>query len=205
MHWQLNRIQYPIYNLGPGRRLGIWVQGCSIHCPGCLSADLWPFEGGRAIDIAQLVNLLAQITEPFDGITITGGEPFDQYEALIAFCAFLKQKTGQEVFCFSGYYLDELLDKFPDRLFLNYLDYLLDGRYIAEQHDNHNVRGSFNQRLYKFENGQANLQNDFFQSPKWSIAITPDQRIFMAGIPRRNDLNFIETELAKQGLNVRFE
>lgn len=201
----MNRIQYPIYNLGPGRRLGIWVQGCSLHCPNCLSADLWPFDGGRAIDIAQLVNLLAQITEPFAGITITGGEPFDQYEALVAFCAFLKQKTGLEVFCFSGYYLDELLDKFPDRLFLNYLDYLLDGRYIASQHDDQNVRGSLNQRLYKFENGQAKLQSDFFQSPKWSIAITPDHRIFMAGIPRRNDLNFIETELAKQGLTVRFE
>lgn len=205
MHWRLNRIQYPIYNLGPGRRLGIWVQGCSLHCPNCLSADLWPFDGGRAIDIPQLVNLLAQITEPFDGITITGGEPFDQYPALVAFCAFLKQKTGQEVFCFSGYYLDELLDKFPDRLFLNYLDYLLDGRYIATQHDDRNVRGSLNQHLYKFENGQAKLQSDFFQSPKWSIAITPDHRIFMAGIPRRNDLNFIETELAKQGLTVRFE
>ncbi|MCT5046402.1 radical SAM protein, partial [Pseudomonas aeruginosa] len=27
--------------MGTGRRLGIWFQGCSIRCPGCISADTW--------------------------------------------------------------------------------------------------------------------------------------------------------------------
>lgn len=41
MNWRLNKIQYPVYNLGPGRRVGIWVQGCDLGCEGCVNQTLW--------------------------------------------------------------------------------------------------------------------------------------------------------------------
>ena len=34
MNWQLNKIQYPLYNLGVGKRIGIWVKGCTLACDG---------------------------------------------------------------------------------------------------------------------------------------------------------------------------
>ena len=205
MYWKLNRIQYPIYNLGPGTRIGIWVQGCSLKCNGCLSKTLWTTNKGRKIDILFLADQICKIENYFDGITITGGEPFEQYESLIAFCAYIKQKTSLNIFCFSGYYLEELLKMYPDKLFMKHLNYLLDGRYLSEKHENKNVRGSSNQKLYKFINGRPGIQKNFFNSNKWSISIKDNDQIYMSGIPKKEDLKIITHELEKTGIKIRFK
>ena len=77
----LSRIHYPVRTLGPGARIGVWFQGCAIRCPGCVSMDTWA--------VGQHVTTLDEVKEgllPFlasDGVTISGGEPFDQPEALL--------------------------------------------------------------------------------------------------------------------------
>ena len=205
MFWQLNRIQYPVYNLGAGKRIGIWVQGCSLACKDCVSKTLQTIEGGKEINIAQLVDEIVKVKEHFNGITITGGEPFQQYQQLIAFCAYLKQKTGMEIYVFSGYYLEEIIDKFPDRLFFKYIDYLMDGRYEKDKHDNQNVRGSSNQNLYKFENNQAILQKDFFKSEIFSVNVDNDKQVYLSGIPKTNELNQLSVYLNKTGINLTFK
>ena len=45
----LSRLHFPVTTLGPGRRIGIWFQGCSIRCPGCISADTWAFRTAAAM------------------------------------------------------------------------------------------------------------------------------------------------------------
>lgn len=205
MYWRLNRIQYPIYNLGPGTRIGIWVQGCSLKCKGCISPSLWPTQNGKNIDIEYLVRQLSKVQGRFNGVTISGGEPFDQYESLIAFSAFIKKKTDFDIYSFSGYTIEELVSKFPDRLFMNYLDYLLDGRYLLEKHENSNVRGSTNQNLYKFEKGHPVLQQSFFASRYWSINVTENNQVFMSGIPQKNDLSTIKNHLNKIGIKMEYK
>ena len=202
MHWRLNRIQYPIYNLGPGKRIGIWVQGCSIRCRGCISPSLWTTQNGNNVDIEYLVSQISKIYDQFDGITITGGEPFDQYESLIAFTAFIKKKTELNIYVFSGYLLEELTVKFNDRLFMSTIDYLMDGRYIAGKHDNNNIRGSNNQNLYQFENGGPILLDEYFESRQWSVYLSEDNRLFMSGIPKDNDLSTIKEHLENTGINM---
>lgn len=205
MYWRLNRIQYPVYNLGPGTRLGIWVQGCSLRCPGCLSKSLWSPRRGKNIPVEWLVHQISTAQAIFDGITITGGEPFDQYVPLIAFCAFIKQKTDLNIYTYSGYTLAELEQQHRDGLFRRYMDYLLDGRYRAEQHDDVQERGSKNQNLYRFVGAQAILQDSFNRNSCWSVAVSTDQQVYMAGIPRSRDLEILQTELKKMGLNLRFQ
>jgi anaerobic ribonucleoside-triphosphate reductase activating protein len=205
MYWKLNRIQYPIYNLGPGKRIGIWVQGCSIRCPGCVSQTLWTSERGQNIFVPELVQFLLDLPDDYAGVTVSGGEPFDQYAPLIAFAALLKRKTDLTIFCFTGYYLEELRVKYPDQLFLRYLDYLLDGRYNATQHENENVRGSANQTLYQIVNGQPQKLDTFFKTDKWSIQVNENNQIFMAGIPKKGDLEKLTTDLQNSGIIVRFE
>ena len=205
MLWQLNRIQYPVYNLGKGKRIGIWVQGCSLACKGCVSQTLQTIEGGKEVNIAQLVDEIVKVKEHYNGITITGGEPFQQYEQLIAFCAYLKQKTGMEIYVFSGYYLEELIEKFPDKLFFKYIDYLMDGRYEEDKHDNQNVRGSSNQNLYKFENNQAILQKNLFKSEIFSVNVDNDKQVYLSGIPKTNELNQLSDYLNKTGINLIFK
>ena len=80
----LSRIHFPVTMLGPGMRIGIWFQGCSIRCSGCISLDTWASERG-----ITSVEAVFQTMQPFlphaDGLTVSGGEPFDQPLALVRF------------------------------------------------------------------------------------------------------------------------
>lgn len=205
MLWRLNRIQYPLYNHGKGKRIGITVQGCTLACPDCISKDTHSKTGGKQISVELLVDEISKIAQFYDGVTIVGGEPFQQYEQLIAFCAYLKQKTGLEIYVFSGYTLNELFNLYPDKLFLQFIDYLMDGRYVKEKHDNQNVRGSSNQKLYKFENGEAILQTSYFQSDKFSVSVDDDKQVYLCGIPKNNELTKIADYLNKLGIDIQFE
>jgi len=52
---ELNKAHWPVTVLGPGRRIGLWVQGCTIHCKGCVSQDTWPRDPAKAIAVTDLV------------------------------------------------------------------------------------------------------------------------------------------------------
>ena len=85
---------------GPGVRYTIWLQGCSIHCPGCSNTDTWDPQGGYEKSVADIIKDIK--AEPgLDGVTITGGEPLDQYEAVLELCKRLFGKTS--VFLTTGY------------------------------------------------------------------------------------------------------
>jgi anaerobic ribonucleoside-triphosphate reductase activating protein len=204
MNWRLNKIQFPIYNLGNGKRIGIWVQGCNLGCKGCVNQTLWSKQGGKSIPIIDLFNWILSIQNQYDGITISGGEPFQQYEQLISFLHMVKTKTKLDIHCFSGYYLNELYELFPDKLFLKYIDTLVDGRFIEEQQDDSNTKGSSNQNIYKFENSIPVDYNQIEVSNKWSIKIGTDNQIYMAGIPRKNELNILCENLAEVGIRKQF-
>jgi anaerobic ribonucleoside-triphosphate reductase activating protein len=203
MNWRLNKIQYPVYNLGPGRRVGIWAQGCDLGCEGCVNQTLWNAHGGRSISVLELFNWLVSLDGEFDGITISGGEPFQQYEAFMAFLHLVKNKTPYDVYCFTGYYLSELNEMFPDQLFSRYIDFLIDGRYVAELHEDSNLKGSSNQTIYRFVDGSPVVEEGA-SSVKWSLKVDEDDRIYMAGIPKRRDLETVCLELARVGIRKEF-
>ena len=205
MLWKLNRIQYPVYNLGKGKRTVVWVQGCSLACKGCISKTLQTKNGGKNIEIEYLVNEIVKVNKDYTGITVTGGEPFQQYQQLIAFCAYIKKITNLEIYVFSGYSLDELYQLFPDKLFLKYIDYLMAGRYEQDKHDNQNVKGSTNQKLYKFENNKAVLQNTYFKSNPISLKVDKDKQVYLSGIPKKNELNKLSEHLKESGINLFFK
>ena len=205
MYWKLNRIQYPIYNLGRGKRIGIWTQGCSIGCAGCVNKELWPVDKGKKIDVQLLASQILNFKNDYDGLTITGGEPFDQYEPLITFCSFLKLKSNIEIFCFSGYTLKQLKQKFPDMLFTKCMDFLLDGPYISELAENKNSRGSSNQKLYKFGNGKIFLPGAYFQSDIWSVDVSENNEVFMAGIPKKDDLKKLKNTMKNSGIKLEVD
>ena len=205
MLWKLNRIQYPVYNLGKGSRIGIWVQGCSLACKGCISKTLQTKTGGKNIKIEHLIKEIVKVNQDFSGITITGGEPFQQSKQLIAFSASVKKMTNLEIYVFSGYSLNELVQLFPDKLFLKYIDFLLDGRYEHDKHDNNNVKGSTNQRLYKFENNKAVLKDKYFESNKVSIKVDNDMQVYLSGIPKKNELNKLSEHIKESGINLKFK
>lgn len=98
----LSRIHFPVTTLGPGRRIGIWFQGCSIRCPGCISMDTWT-HGRGTTTIAEVVDAISPWLSTADGITVSGGEPFDQREALFELLARLRALTAADILVFTGY------------------------------------------------------------------------------------------------------
>src|SRR5690606_36357446 len=103
----ISRVHFPVTTLGPGRRLGIWFQGCSIRCPGCISADTWDGSAGATALAALLTEADAWVSQA-DGITISGGEPFDQPDALFEFLNHLKLERNQDVLVYSGYPFEKI-------------------------------------------------------------------------------------------------
>lgn len=205
MHWQLNRVMYPVENLGPGRRLAIWVQGCHLHCEGCISPDLWESEGGRKIDVAGFSASILRLAKNLDGITITGGEPFNQYQQLVAFCSFVKQKTDLEILVFSGYTMDELFKKFPDKLFTRCIDFVVDGPFVKSLHDHGNLRGSTNQKMFTFDCTKEQVKVQELDVPPvnspWSVELDDSSAAFMSGIPGLNDTEKLRDKMKHSGIN----
>ncbi len=108
---------------GPGRRFAVWVQGCSLRCPGCCNPEMFDERRGTAMTIEALA---AQIPAGVEGITLLGGEPFEQAGGCAEFARLAKAR-GLTVMVFSGYTRAEL-DQRPNALFAE-IDLLVDGRY----------------------------------------------------------------------------
>jgi anaerobic ribonucleoside-triphosphate reductase activating protein len=103
----LSRIHYPVRTLGPGARIGIWFQGCSIRCPGCVSMDTW-VEGQHVTTLDEVKEGLLPFLALSDGVTISGGEPFDQPETLLALLQWLRDVHSGDIFVYSGYTYEAL-------------------------------------------------------------------------------------------------
>ena len=141
----LSRIHFPVTTLGPGRRIGIWVQGCSIRCPGCISMDTWAQDRGITT-IDEVINAIAQWIPAADGITISGGEPFDQPVALLELLNKLRLLSQADVLVFTGYpwsRVSEIVDASP-----GLIDALVTGPFDLNEGQTLALRGSDNQELH---------------------------------------------------------
>ena len=133
---------------GDGYRFTVFTQGCPHHCKGCHNPKTWPLDGGYA---AQTETLLAAIKENplLEGVTFSGGEPFIQPVPL-THIAKEAHAMGLDVWCFTGYTLEELLDMRKGDIhgLLEEIDVLVDGPFILEEKDlTLRFRGSRNQRV----------------------------------------------------------
>jgi len=133
---------------GPGFRYVIFTQGCKKRCFMCHNAETQPLDGGYEETLDNLVNDW-QKNPLLQGITISGGEPFLQPEAVLYLIKKAKE-TNLDVVVYSGYYFDELKrfkNKFVDEI-LQTADYLIDGPFEYEKKNlNLLFRGSSNQRI----------------------------------------------------------
>ena len=131
---------------GPGLRYVVFVQGCPHRCPGCHNPHTHDPSGGREIDVAALIADM-QSNPLIDGLTLTGGEPFSQAES----CAKLARAarcTGLNIWCYTGWTIEQLQTCPEAQVLLSEIDVLVDGPYIeAERSLTLKWRGSKNQRV----------------------------------------------------------
>lgn len=142
------RILYPVETLGPGKRAGIWTCGCGRHCPGCANPELWDSDAYgemKPADMVQVIKAFAGKGGAVDGITITGGEPFEQAEELAELVEGLRDIT-EDILVYTGYRREELA-AYENRV-IRKLAVLVDGPYVQEENREHPLMGSANQRIH---------------------------------------------------------
>ena len=131
---------------GPGIRMVVFTQGCNHNCQGCHNPESHSFDGGRLIDIEEIIDMVKG-NPLLDGITLSGGEPFEQ--ALE--CSILARKVkelGLNVITYTGYMFEEILANDDFKELLLQTDTLIDGKFnIKEKSLMLNFRGSKNQRI----------------------------------------------------------
>lgn len=134
---------------GPGARTVVWVAGCLRRCPGCMKPDLFDFGAGNDMAVDELAARILSVPA-LDGVTFSGGEPFEQAVALGAVAQRLKAR-GFHVAAYSGYRL-EALQADPIRFgpLLSSLDMLIDGEYRHDLPGPFPLKGSANQHIHEF-------------------------------------------------------
>lgn len=141
---------------GPGLRFTVFTQGCPHHCPGCHNPETHDPAGGREVTVEELAEQM--LANPLiDGLTLSGGEPFDQAGACAALAARAKER-GLNVWAYTGYRYETLLEKEnPDVLaLLEQADVLVDGPFVESLKSYDALfRGSTNQRLIDVPKSRA--------------------------------------------------
>jgi anaerobic ribonucleoside-triphosphate reductase activating protein len=117
---------------GPGARFAVWVQGCAIRCLGCCNPHMFDAEGGEAIEPEDLLTRLDEVRGRVEGVTLLGGEPFEQAAALVPFVRGARER-GLSVVAFSGHLIEALRRDRPPgaRELLDGVDLLVDGPFVA--------------------------------------------------------------------------
>lgn len=204
MELKLARVHYPVTVLGPGRRVGVWVQGCTIRCAGCMSKDTWSPSGGQWVRVDELANMIdaARHDEALDGLTISGGEPFQQPDALSALITEVRGRWPEaDVLVYSGYTLRHLQARFP--AVLAQIDALMSGPFVRERPTAEQWRGSANQVLTVLDDRAraryASAASD--AGPRLQVAVD-DEGLWVLGIPRPGDLARLQRSLAAVGLEL---
>lgn len=219
---RLNRTHYPVTVLGPGIRAGIWVQGCTIGCSGCVARDTWDADGGTAVDVGAVLDWLAGLPGPVDGVTVSGGEPFQQPAALAelldGIAAWRRGRTEEvDVLVYSGYPWPRLSRTPRLAALLSRCDAVITGPYVARRNSGVALRGSDNQRVVALTplgerryrrpesagdadgGGNAGTAGDAVAGRRMQVEVAAG-RIYCIGIPRSGDMDRLTEHLADTGV-----
>lgn len=135
---------------GYGLRYAIYFAGCSHHCPGCHNPASHDPQAGNPLTEEFFDLICREINDNpiLDGVTLSGGDPLFRPAAMCEFLRRLKERTGQNVWCYTGYTLEQCMADPDRRECLRYIDTLVDGPFVMSMIDpTLDFRGSSNQRI----------------------------------------------------------
>ncbi|WP_194191927.1 anaerobic ribonucleoside-triphosphate reductase activating protein [Clostridium chrysemydis] len=167
---RLAGIAYESLVNGPGMRRVFFSQGCNHNCEGCFNPDTHNFEGGSLKDMDELIKDVLD-NPMIKGVTFSGGDPFERAEDF-AYMAKKFRENGKDVWSFTGYTFEYIMDNLDKRegfkdLLYN-LDALVDGKFeIDNMGDGLRFRGSKNQRIIdvkkSLESGKVVLFEEYMK------------------------------------------
>lgn len=136
---------------GPGKRTGVWTQGCHVGCSGCVNPETWDPKGAgsRDIGVLDLVKTIENNKKmhDIDGVSFSGGEPLEQFDDMYKTLVWLKTSSWMDIdiLVYSG----RLISEVKDPSILKYIDIFVDGPFVKDQIDLGLLwRGSRNQKVH---------------------------------------------------------
>ena len=165
---------------GPGNRAVIWVQGCTLNCPGCFNPQTHEKSGGTLRTIEELFIWICSLGDSIEGITISGGEPLQQAKPILSLLQRIKNETHLSTFLFSGYTKSEIETFLFWQELSMCVDILLCGRYDETLKLDHGIVSSSNQEALFLTNRYS--LDDLNQIPDNEIIILPNGEIITSGV-----------------------
>lgn len=148
MNVQIAGREYTTFVNGPGCRSVIFFSGCRHSCKSCHNIELWSYSYGRECNVTDIVNEIKKYKDAnlIQGVTISGGEPFDQPLALEAFVYELGNIGVKDIWVYTGYTFQEAIDISPKTI--QNISVLVDGKFdITKRDEACRYKGSHNQRI----------------------------------------------------------
>lgn len=147
---RLSGIAYESLVNGPGMRRVFFAQGCKHNCKGCFNPETHDFSGGEEKNMDDLIEDVLK-NKMIKGVTFSGGDPLEQADKF-AYMAKKFKDSGLNVWCYTGYTFERLLEKLKKeesiRGLIENIDVLVDGKFeIDNKEDGLRFRGSSNQRI----------------------------------------------------------
>lgn len=163
---------------GPDNRFGLWVQGCNLNCPSCFNPKTHSFNSGSIYQIDEIFQMIISV-KGIEGVSISGGEPFLQSNALLELITMIKKKTNLSILIFSGFNLEELKNDKTSNKTLKLIDILIAGRYDENCKINNPLLSSSNQKIHFFSNRYS--INDIHSSDT-EIIIDNQGNLILSGV-----------------------
>lgn len=186
---KIARMLAPVHALGPGRRVALWTQGCRRRCRGCISPELRP-PGREEVPEPLLASIIRETADREDcgGLTVSGGDPFDQPEALLRLLRLLRDRFD-DILVYTGWTMKEIRSGACGRegiLCLEEIDVLIDGPYEEERNFPDCVlRGSDNQLIQFLSPGHREQYETYMQNGRFLESFAHTDTMIVVGIPDR--------------------
>ena len=146
---------------GPGVRFTLWVQGCKRKCDKCSNPETHDPKLGYPISVDAILYKIRKNIDVIDGVSISGGEPLEQFDELLQLIKRVKEEMKLSVIIWTGYEIDEVISMKMFNQLANYTDLLITGPYIHTLRKPEGLRGSSNQEYVFFteEYSEKDLEN----------------------------------------------
>ncbi len=178
-HLRVHRVLPHSRANGPGRRAVLWVQGCSLGCPGCFNPETHAPDPASLRPVADVAAELLSI-EGTDGLTVSGGEPLQQLPALNELLRRLRAATDWSLLVLTGFSWDEVRRLPGSETLLRQIDALVAGRYLAGQRLARGLRGSVNKTLHLLTPRHTAAEIDAV--PEAEILIDAGGEVLLSGV-----------------------